>query len=56
MDSDPVLFMKNYFLYYYKDKLISKTKKSNLKQATLIENSFRFIDGLIAIDDGGSIN
>ena len=56
MGSDPAPSMANFFLHYYESKWILKTKKSNLKHAKFqIFNTFRFIDDLIAINDGGLI-
>ena len=54
MGSDPAPFMANLFLYFYENKWILKTKKSNLKEARMFGNTFRFIDDLIAINDGGT--
>ena len=45
--------MANLFLYYYENKQILKTKLSNLKHVRLFGNTFRFIDDLIALNDGG---
>ena len=53
MGSDLAPFMANLFLFYYENKWVLKTKKSNLKQAKMFGNIFRFIDDLIAINDGG---
>ena len=53
MGSDPAPFMANLFLYYFENKWILKMKKSNLKQARMFGNTFRFIDDLIAINDAG---
>ena len=53
MGSDPAPFMANLFLYFYENKWILKNKKSNLKLARMFGNTFRFIDDLIAINDGG---
>ena len=53
MGSDPAPFMANLFLFFYENKWVLKTKKSNLKHARMFGNTFRFIDDLIAINDGG---
>ena len=53
MGSDPAPFMANLFLYYYENKWVLKTKKKNLRHARMFGNTFRFIDDLIAINDGG---
>ena len=53
MGSDPAPFMANLFLYSYESKWVLKTKKCHLKEARMFGNTFRFIDDLIAINDGG---
>ena len=45
-------FMANLFLYYYENKWILKTEKSNLTHARLFGNTFRFSDDLVAVHDG----
>ena len=53
MGSDPAPYMANLFLYYYENKWARELKKSNLYKARKLTNIFRFIDDLIAINDGG---
>ena len=51
MGSDPAPFMANLFLYYYESKWIKGLKKENLQKARRFDNTFRFIDDLLAIND-----
>ena len=53
MGSDPAPFMANLFLYHYESKWMKELKKSNLIQARKFSNTFRFIDDLSAMNDGG---
>ena len=53
MGSDPAPFMANLFLYFYENKWIQKTKRTNLRNARMFGNTFRFIDDLMAINDDG---
>ena len=52
MGSDPAPFMANLFLYYYENKWILSMKKHNLRHARMFSNTFRYLDDLIAINDG----
>ena len=45
--------MANLFLYYYENKWAKELKKSNLYKTRKLTNNFRFIDNLIAVNDGG---
>jgi len=53
MGTDPAPFMANLFLYYYERNYINELKKTNVDDARLFCNVFRFIDDLCAINDGG---
>ena len=53
MDSDPAPFMANLFLYHYESKWLKELKKTNLVKARKFSNTFRFIDDLNAMNDGG---
>ena len=52
MESNPVSFLSNLFLCYYESKLIKK-KKNSIRRARKFANSFRFIDDLTVLHDGG---
>ena len=53
MGSDPAPFMANLFLYHFESKWLKELKKKNLNQARKFSNTFRFIDDLNAMNDGG---
>ena len=53
MGSDPAPFMANLFLYHYESKWLKELKKNNLILARKFSNTFRFIDDLNAMNDGG---
>ena len=53
MGSDPAPFMANLFLYHYESKWLKELKKTNLLKARKFSNTFRFIDDLNAMNDGG---
>ena len=53
MGSDPAPFMANLFLYFYENKWLMQLKKKDLVSARKFGNTFRFIDDLCAINDGG---
>ena len=53
MGSDPAPFFANLFLYYFENKWIKKTKKNDIRRARRFANTFRFIDDLTALNDGG---
>ena len=53
MGSYPAVIIKILFLYFYVNKWILKTKKPNLNHAKFFGNTFRFIDDLIDLNDGG---
>ena len=52
MGSDPAPFFANLFLYYYESKWIKNVQRSDLHKARKFANTFRFIDDLVAINDG----
>ena len=52
MGSDPAPFFANLFLYYYENKWLRKVQRSDLRRARRFANIFRFIDDLIAVNDG----
>ena len=53
MGSDPAPFFANLFLFYYECNWIDRCKKEDYKKARKFHNIFRFIDDLLAINDGG---
>lgn len=53
MGSDPAPFMANLFLYFYENKWLTDLRKKDLPSARKFGNTFRFIDDLCAINDGG---
>ena len=53
MGSDPAPFMANLFLYHFESKWLKELKKKNLNHARKFSNTFRFIDDLNAMNDGG---
>ena len=53
MGSDPAPFFANLFLYYFENKWIKKIKKTDIRRARRFANTFRFIDDLTALNDGG---
>ena len=53
MGSDPAPFMANLFLYFYENKLLMQLKKQDLFSARKFSKTFRIIDDLCAINDGG---
>ena len=53
MGSDPAPYFANLFLYYYENEWLNKLKKSDLHKARQFSNTFRFIDDLGALNDGG---
>ena len=52
MGSDPAPFFANLFLYYFENKWLRNLQRSNLQKARKFSNTFRFIDDLIAVNDG----
>ena len=52
MGSDPAPFFANLFLYNYESKWLHKLKNQQYHKARKFSNVFRFIDDLIAINDG----
>lgn len=53
MGSDPAPFFANLFLYYYESKWLKKIQKRDIRRARRFANTFRFIDDLSALNDGG---
>ena len=53
MGSDPAPFFANLFLFSFESEWIKKTKKDDYGRVKRLNNTFRFIDDLIAINDGG---
>ena len=52
MGSDPAPFFANFFLYFYESNWMDKLKKNDLIKVRKL-NSFRFMDDLNSINDGG---
>ena len=53
MGSDPAPFFANLFLFYYECLYINKMRKAKDCKGKKFCHVFRFIDDLIAINDGG---
>ena len=53
MGGDPAPFWANLFLFYYEHKWIKRMRKTNNLLAIKLTHTFRFIDDLLAINDGG---
>ena len=53
MGSDPAPFMAYLFLYHYESTWLLELKKKDLITARKFSNTFRFIDDLNAMNDGG---
>ena len=56
MGSDPAPFFANLFLYFYENKWIRNLQCSNLTKARKFSTVFRFIDDLLAMNDGGEFS
>ena len=54
MGSDPAPFFANLFLYHYESSWLKSTKKTNNTLARKFGNVFRYIDDLLALNDGQS--
>ena len=54
MGSDPAPFFANLFLYHYESSWIKLIKKTNPVLARKFGNTFRYIDDLLAANDGNS--
>ena len=52
MGSDPALFFDNLFLFFYESRWLKSIKNTNYGVPRKFGNIFRFIDDLIAINDG----
>ena len=52
MGSDPAPYFSNLFLYRYEPKWLKKMKKENNILARKFGRVFRYIDDLLAINDG----
>ena len=55
MEPDLSPYMAVFFIFYYEDQSIRKTKRKDLNQARKFSRIFRFTDGLAAINDGGEV-
>ena len=53
MGSDPAPAFANLFLFFYESKWLDKMKKSNNVLARKFGQVFRYIDDLLALNDGG---
>ena len=53
MGSDPAPFFANLFLYFYESKWLQSLKSNDHHIARKFGNVFRYIDDLLAINDGG---
>ena len=53
MGGDPAPFWANLFLFFYESKWLLQMKKTNNILARKFTNTFRFIDDLNALNDGG---
>ena len=53
MGSDPAPFFANLFLFFFESEWLNKIKKYDNIKARKFGNIFRFIDDLIALNDGG---
>ena len=51
--SDPAPFFANLFLFYYESEWIKKISRTDFVRARRLFNTFRFIDDLNALNDGG---
>lgn len=51
MEPDLSPYMAVFFIFYYEDQWIRKTKRKDLNQAGKFSRMFRFADGLAAIND-----
>ena len=54
MGSDPAPFFANLFLYHYESLWLKKISKTNNTLARKFGNTFRYIDDLLALNDGKS--
>ena len=54
MGSDPAPFFANLFLYHYESTWLKKVQKTNNTLARKFGNVFRYIDDLLALNDGKS--
>ena len=52
MGSDPAPFFANLFLFFYESRWSKSIKNTNYGVARKYSNIFRFIDDLIAVNDG----
>ena len=53
MGSDPAPYFANLFLYRYESRWLNKMKKENNVLARKFGGMFRYIDDLLAVNDGG---
>ena len=52
LGSDPMPFFANLLLFFYESRGLKSIKNTNYKIARKFGNIFRFIDDLIALNDG----
>ena len=52
MGSDPAPFFANLFLYFYESSWLKSIKKTNNTLARKFGKVFRYIDDLLALNDG----
>ena len=53
MGGDPAPFWANLFLFYFESTWIKRMRKNNNILARKFSHTFRYIDDLLAINDGG---
>ena len=56
MGSDPAPFFANFFLFHYESEWMKELRKKDLKKAYKYNNISRFIDDLLALNDGGEFH
>ena len=52
MGSDPASFFANLLLFFYESRWLKSIKNTSYGVARKFDNIFRFIDDLVAINDG----
>ena len=53
MGGDPAPFWANLFLFYFEYQWMKKMRQTNNLLARKFSHTFRFIDDLLAVNDGG---
>ena len=56
MGSDPAPFFANLFLYFYESTWLRQIQKTDIARARRFSNTFRFIDDLSTLNDGGEFS